>query len=175
MRVTAVCGLWSAVRGLGLSAIALLVTSACARPREAATSERVATVAATDSIVGRVQEVGPDPVSWVAITVPGGAQVRLNGAAAELMRSVSGADVWVGGAHVAGEFRADAFEVRAVNDQAVDDGVVVVTPTAVAIRMRSGVQRDVPYAPPALRDMAGARIWVSRPVAGVAPSYGVIR
>jgi hypothetical protein len=40
--------------------------------------------------------------------------------------------------------------------------------------MQSGAQRDVPYAPPALRELAGARIWVSRPVAGVAPSYGVV-
>ena len=147
----------------------------CAQPRSSASSHQATTVAITDSVVGRVVVVGPDPVSWVAITVAGGAQVRLNGAAAELMRSVSGADVWVGGAQVAGGFRADAFEVRAVNDQPVDDGIVVVTPSGVAIRMRSGAQRDVPYAPPALRDMAGARIWVSRPVAGVAPSYGVIR
>jgi hypothetical protein len=40
--------------------------------------------------------------------------------------------------------------------------------------MVAGREREIPSAPPALRSLAGARIWVSRPDGGVAPSYGVI-
>jgi len=132
-------------------------------------------MSAIDSAVGRVAQVGPDPASWTALTLSTGAQLRLSGDATATLGAVSGATVWVSGARDANGFRVNAFEVRAANDQPVDDGIVVVTPTAVVIRLRSGRQRDVPNAPPALRDMPGARIWVSRPVVGAAPSYGVIQ
>ncbi len=155
----------------GLFAVAFL--AACSRPRPVLSSP--SSVPAADTAVGRVVEVGPDPVSWMALTLSSGAQLRLSGPVAQVLRAVSGATVWITGAREPNAFRVDAFEVRAVNDQPVDDGVVMVTPTAVAIRIRSGVQRDVPDAPPALREMAGARIWISRPVVGVAPSYGLIK
>jgi hypothetical protein len=71
-------------------------------------------------------------------------------------------------------FRVDAFEVRRVNGQLVDDGVVVVESDRVDIRMRTGARRAVPNAPTAMRGMAGARIWVTRPDANRAPSYGLI-
>lgn len=136
----------------------------------------VAATPRADTAVGRVAQVGPDPVGWMALTpAGGGAQLRLSGPGAVTLRAVSGAHVWVSGAREANGFRVDAFEVRRVNDQPVDDGIVVVTPAGVAIRMRSGARRDVPNAPPSMREMPGVRIWVSRPVAGVAPSFGVIQ
>lgn len=128
-----------------------------------------------DTAVGRVAEVGPDPATWMALTPPGGTQIRLRGQGGEEMRAVTGAMVWVRGTRDAAGFRVDAFEVRQVNDQPVDDGVIVVTAGGVAVRMQSGVQREVPNAPRSMREMPGTRIWVSRPVSGVAPSFGVIR
>ncbi len=56
----------------------------------------------------------------------------------------------------------------------MDDGIVVAAASGVELRMRNGVTRPVPLATPALRGIAGARVWISRPVAGVTPSYGVI-
>lgn len=152
-------------------------TAACARPRSGASTDGSTSVAAPtpDTAFGRVAEVGSDPMTWMSLQpAGGGTSLRLSGAGATALRTVSGTQVWVKGVRESNGFRVDVFEVRIVNDQPVDDGIVVVTPAAVAIRMRSGTQRDVPNAPPALREMPGARIWVSRPVPGVAPSYGVI-
>jgi hypothetical protein len=132
-------------------------------------------IVVSDTALGTVVQVGPDPGSWTGLALADGTQLRLIGVGAGPLGSVTGAQVWIAGARAANGFRVDAFEVRAVNDQPVDDGVVIVAATAVAIRMWSGTQRDVPYAPPALRDLAGARIWISRPVVGVAPSYGLIQ
>ncbi|MEX2179802.1 MAG: hypothetical protein WD801_13890 [Gemmatimonadaceae bacterium] len=127
-----------------------------------------------DTLVGVVARVGSDPVSWMAITPPDGGQLRLSGTASAALGAVAGAHVWVTGARESSGFRVDAFEVRRVNGQPVDDGVVVVTSSDVAIRTRSGMQRTIPNAPPSMRELAGARVWVSQPVGGVAPSYGLI-
>ena len=152
----------------------VVVAIACARPRsDQAAVESVAI--ASDSIVGQVTEVGSDPGTWLSLQPQGGgASRRLTGERASRLRAVLGADVWIRGASESGAFRVDDLEVRRVNDQEVDDGIVIVTADRVEIRTRSGMQRSVPNAPPALRQLAGARVWISRPVAGVAPSYGVI-
>jgi hypothetical protein len=131
-------------------------------------------VQSADTIVGRVSEVGADPATWLSLQPSGGAAaVKLTGSV-DALRSIGGAEVWVSGARQSDGFRVDAFEVRRVNGQLVDDGVVVVEPDRVDIRMRTGARRAVPNAPTAMRGMAGARIWVTRPAANRAPSYGVI-
>lgn len=101
--------------------------------------------------------------------------MRLAGEATAGLRNVAGAEVWLSGTRRSDDFRVADFEVRRVNNQPVDDGVVIVGEGSVAIRMRSGIQRSVPHAPPALREMAGARVWISRPVADRAPSFGLIQ
>ena len=131
-------------------------------------------VQSADTIVGRVSEVGAEPATWLSLQPSGGATaVKLSGGVNPL-RSIGGAEVWVSGARQSDGFRVDAFEVRRVNGELVDDGVVVVEPDRVDIRMRTGARRAVPNAPTAMRGMAGARIWVTRPAANRAPSYGVI-
>lgn len=148
--------------------------TACARARSDATMQGSTAVSA-DSVVGRVSEVGADPMTWMSLRPSnGGAAIRLTGSIADKTRAVAGADVWVMGERTSDGFRVDAFEVRRVNDAPVDDGVIVVASGRVAVRLPSGTERDVPNAPPAMRDLAGARVWVTRPVSGVAPSYGVI-
>jgi hypothetical protein len=135
----------------------------------------VAAVAA-DTIVGVVSEVGADPSTWMSVQPTGGGRpLRLSGDSAAVLRGVTGAEVWLSGATVSDGFRVDAFEIRKANGQVVDDGVVSVEQDKVSIRMRSGTQREVPYAPPALKALVGARIWVTRPVTNQAPTYGLIR
>jgi hypothetical protein len=133
-------------------------------------------VTVVDTVVGVVNEVGADPTTWMAVQpISGGRSLRLIGSSATSLRGVSGAEVWFSGARVGDDFHVDVFEVRKANGQVVDDGVVMVTQGDVFVRLRSGAQREVPNAPQALKDLVGARVWVSRPVADRAPSYGLIQ
>lgn len=159
-----------------LAVLASLTLASCIRVRvEHAPTATAAPVVLTAEAVGRVVEVGSDPTTWMALEpVGGGAQTRLDGPGAAALRAVNGATVWVRGAGSPSAITVEVFEVRRIGDQEVDDGVVVATSGGVELRMRSGATRSVPNATPALREMAGARIWISRPVAGVTPSYGVI-
>ncbi len=161
----------------GLMVIGALVIASCSRgARQPAGTTPATTAAPVVEATGRVVEVGADPATWLALEpIGGGAQTRLSGPGAALLRSVNGAVVWVSGQRAAdNDIRVDVFEVRRIGDRDVDDGIVVATANGVELRSRSGATRPVPNATPALRDIAGARVWLSRPVAGVTPSYGVI-
>jgi hypothetical protein len=129
--------------------------------------------ASGDTLVGLISEMGADPATFIAIVPTGGRAVRLTGQTA-LLRRITGAEVWVSGSQERDGFQVARFEVRKVNGRAVDDGIVIAQPDRVAVQLRSGALRSVPDAPPALRGLAGARIWITRPVANQAPSYGVI-
>ncbi len=160
---------------------ALIVTAvlavACARPRadEPKNSAAEATATRAVEMVGRVAEVGSDPTTWLALEPSsGGPQVRLVGAGAAGLRAVNGAVAWVKGSGSSTEITVEAFEIRQVGGQDVDDGIILVSASGVQLRLQSGATRAVPNATPALRDIAGARVWISRPVPGVTPSYGVI-
>ncbi len=159
-----------------LIVLSMLLVTSCARGgRPAADTTPAALATQAVEVVGRVVEVGSDPATWLVLEpISGGAQTRLGGPGAALLRAVNGAVVWVSGSRMATELRVDVFEVRRIGDQDVDDGMIVATPSGVELRMRSGATRGVPNATPALRDIAGARVWISRPVSGVTPSYGVI-
>lgn len=128
----------------------------------------------TDSALGRVVVVGPDPVSWVALAEYGGTQLRLGGDAAGPLRGIAGVEVVVRGARGDREFRVDRFTVRRANGEPVDDGVIVVRGDTVILALESGREREVRDAPPALRERAGWRVWVTPTVAGVTPTYGLI-
>ena len=161
---------------VALAGLASLMVTSCVRVRVVHTpAVAQAPAAETIEAMGRVVEVGSDPTTWLALEpVTGGAQTRLGGPGATALRAVNGATVWVSGSRTANEIRVEVFEVRRIGNQDVDDGIVVATPTGVELRMRSGATRPVPNATPTLRDIAGARVWISRPVAGVTPSYGVL-
>ena len=124
--------------------------------------------------LGRVVEVGSDPTTWLALESLSGGQTRLSGSGSAMLRAVPGAIVWVSGNRTATEIMVDVFEVRRVGELEVDDGIVVAATNGVELRLRNGTTRPVPLATPALRAIAGARVWISRPVDGVTPSYGVI-
>lgn len=127
-----------------------------------------------DVIVGKVAEHGFDPETFLAITPAGGAQTRLSGAQLAALGSVKGAEVWARGKKEGATFRVDTFEVRRANDQAVEDGVVSVSGTTVTVRTARGVL-TYPDAPTNLRNAAGSRVWITPPIKGQAPSFGVIR
>lgn len=127
-----------------------------------------------DIIVGKVGEHGFDPETFLAITPAGGAQTRLSGAQLGALGAVKGAEVWARGKKEGNAFRVDTFEVRRANDQEVVDGIVSVSGTTVTVRTARGAL-TYPEAPSILRNAAGARVWITPPVKGQAPSFGVIR
>src|SRR5687768_3175041 len=125
-------------------------------------------------IVGKVGEHGFDPVTFLAITPAGGAQTSVSGPNLEALRAARGAEVWARGEMVRSEFRVDTFEVRRANNQAVADGIVSVSGSTVTVRTSAGTL-TYPDAPTALRAVAGSRVWITPPIKGQAPSFGVIR
>lgn len=159
------------------ASIVLMVFASCTPANRAATTDtqRSGTPSITlDTIIGRLSEVGAEPATWLSLQPSGGGKaLQLSGRVAGLRR-VAGAEIWVLGDRQSDGFRVDAFEVRRVNGQPVDDGVIVVEPDRVDIRMRTGARRPVPNAPSTFRGMPGARVWVTRPDVERAPSYGVI-
>jgi hypothetical protein len=164
------------VASLPLAACGRASHEAAAAADAAAAAETATPVASTGraTLEGRVVRVGPDPVTWLALVLPDRSQRRLIGAAADPLCSVLGATVTVDGVHEAGGIRLESFRVVEVDRQPVDDGTIVATTGGAALRLPSGATRDIPNAPDNLRAAAGARAWVSHPVAGVAPSFGVI-
>ena len=122
---------------------------------------------------GTVAIVGADPATWVALRTASGVQVRVSGPAEPLLRTLSGAEVIASGGPEDGGIRAHSFTVLRVDGRAVHDGVVLLRDGVVFVRTSDG-EREVPNAPRQLRQIAGARVWVTHAVAGVAPSFGVI-
>ena len=156
---------------------ALGALMACA-PAQSSSRNGSASTTATpaDTLVGLVTEVGSDPATWMSLRPNGGGQsIRLSGDGAALLRSVSRTEVWVSGARQLEEFRVDAFEVRKANDVMVDDGIISVEGGKAYLTTRSGSKREIPYAPPQLVSMPGARIWVTRPNGNQSPTWGVIK
>ena len=145
-------------------------------PAQSNSGAASSSAAAVDTLIGVVTEVGADPSTWMSLRPTGGGQsLRLTGDGATALRAVGRTEVWVSGARQLEEFRVDAFEVRKANDVAVDDGTVSVEQGKVWLTTRAGTRREISYAPPELRSMSGARIWITRPVENQAPTYGVIR
>ena len=168
-------------RGLVALVSALLVVSACARSREDRGATALPATSATTppalgpvTLEGRAGRVGPDPVSWLVVTLADGSQRRLLGVLADPLCSVLGARVSIEGVQEAGGLRVLSFRVVEVDRQRVDDGTIVTSSAGVALRLPNGATRDIPNAPGNLLAAVGSRAWVSHPISGVAPSFGVI-
>lgn len=160
---------------LGAPAGATTAAAPPAAAQPATQSGTAPVVAQGDTLIARVAVVGSDPATFVTLRpATGGRAMSVEGNAAQLLRSVSGADVWIRGSVAPeGRVRVDDFLVRRVNGAPVHDGIVVVTETSVGVR-RDGFTRLIPNAPPGLRALAGKRVWVTHAQDGVAPSYGVV-
>lgn len=158
------------------SFLSLAALVACAPAQSSSGNGSGSTTAQGDTLVGVVSEVGADPATWMSLRPSsGGPSLRLSGDGMASIRAVNGTEVWVSGARQADGFRVDRFEVRKANGAPVDDGIVVVEQGKAHLRTRNGLRREIPDAPAQLLTMNGARIWITRPVANQAPSYGVIQ
>jgi hypothetical protein len=162
------------MRHIIASSLCVAALIGCA-PAQSNSGAGASSAAAVDTLTGVVAEVGADPATWMSIRPSAGGQsLRIVGPGASTMRSVNGTEVWVSGRRQVDAFSVDAFEVRRANGVAVDDGIVVVDAGKAYLRASSGSRREITDAPRELLGMNGARVWITKPVPGQTPSYGVI-
>ncbi|MCU0634477.1 MAG: hypothetical protein MUE41_06355 [Gemmatimonadaceae bacterium] len=115
-----------------------------------------------DSIRGIVAVVGSAPMTQVVVRLTDGSTVTLNGMAASDIGRVAGTEVMVRGVRTTPmEMVAAEFAVRTVEGMPAADGMLVATSDGLVLLGRDGTRRQVSNAPPSLRALAGARVWIA--------------
>ncbi|MEX2179494.1 MAG: hypothetical protein WD801_12340 [Gemmatimonadaceae bacterium] len=160
---------------MGHVLLAILLV-ACARPRTDVAIVPDVIRADADTLVGRAYDMSEEPDTRVmALQLRDGTTMLMGGPLSVTMRALarvgSGVEVWVAGKRDSTAFFVDAFEVRRVGPQPVDDGVVNVIGNRVTLLTRRGERVDVPDAPAPLRYLDGSRVWVTR---AVPVTFGII-
>jgi hypothetical protein len=148
-----------------------LALNACAQQAPAP----AASAAAGDTLRGRVEIVGSEPGTQVALLMDGGARaVTLDGDRALLDR-LSGLEVVVWGTpRRPGVFRVDRFAVRASGGVPVRDGVLQREGGSWVLVEHDGRRTPLANLPAELRALPGARVWLAGPATAPPQSYGVI-
>jgi hypothetical protein len=130
----------------------------------------------SDTARGIVAVVGAIPITEVVLRPAGGQQIALTGPLAREIGVASGADVWVRGRRVdARTIDVAAYAVRSV------DGVTAITGTLAADGDRlvlvtdDGRRHPIARPPEPLRQLVGARVWVSGDPSTTISTYGVLR
>lgn len=133
-----------------------------------------ASAAAMDSLTGIVSVTGTSYEQHLVLRV--GADTRALAASREdsaaLVR-LGGAEISVYGRAGGDRFAVAAFAVKAVNGEAVVDGVLLREGTRLVLRTRTG-RLALGNPPAALDSLVGARIWVGGPIDAGPNVYGVI-
>lgn len=160
--------------GVRVVLVALCAVAACAQGAPSAgSSSRSEAPAAEDTLRGRVEVVGAEPATSVALLDGAGGAVTLMGDT-ERLRSAAGLEVvvWGEGDARAG-FRVGRFAVRSHMGVPAVDGVLGREGEGWFLRLEGGERRPLPRLPEALRGREGARVWIAGPLA--APeTFGVI-
>jgi hypothetical protein len=135
----------------------------------------------SDSLRGRVEVVGSEPATQVALIMNEGVRaVMLEGDRPSLDR-LQGLDVLVRGAFEprTGQIGGRAFVVREFAVRAADgvpavDGILARRGGGFALVMGDGRRLDVAHLPESLRNHVGDRVWIAGPLDRPAISFGVI-
>jgi hypothetical protein len=159
--------------------VALLVGACNGRPPHPDAAPTSAVSAATDTLAGRVETFGVDPMVYPVLRTPAG-RVRLEGPLAEELRRVSGASVRAWGSRASGQpedrLTVAGYAVDSVNGRPVYVGVVFQTPDGLVLR--DAREWRLAGAPGALRALIGGKIYVAGSLSGdtiTVESWGVIR
>jgi len=151
-----------------------LAAVACARGAPAAGTPAAAPAA--DSLRGTVEVVGSEPATSVALLMDGGARAVTLEGERPLLDRLAGLEVAVWGSFVRpGVFRVDRVAVRTADGVAAVDGVLAREGGGWVLVTGDGRRVPVPHLPEALREMAGARVWLAGPLDRPPNSSGVIR
>lgn len=129
----------------------------------------------SDTLRGTVLEVGAAPATQMAIEPASGGQLFVTGSQVDVLRRVTGTDVWVSGTRSANRIDVSRFVVRAVDGVAAIDGRLVADGNGggIAIVDDTGKRHALTNPPAALKAQIGARVWISgRPDA--VNAFGVI-
>lgn len=172
-------------RRASLRPLLLLVTAAvvsgCNREPRAedpspADQEMVVRIQESDTLRGRVALVGPHPTAQVTVqSGPGEPQIFLEGDQALVLHRVDGTEAWIAGRWLdERRFEVRAFEVRAVDGIAAEDGILMNDVDGLLLLTADGRRLAVRDAPPALRALVGARVWISGPLDRAPEAWGVI-
>jgi len=163
-----------------VAALCALAALACARGAPAPADARAAPAAAeaasaADSLRGTVRVVGSEPLTQVVLEpAGGGAAVALEGERAVLQRLAAIEVMVAGDAETPGRFRVARVAVRSANGVPAVDGVLAREGDRWVLATADGRRLPVPHLPEALRDHAGARVWLAGPLDRAPDSFGVI-
>lgn len=152
---------------------------ACARstPTPEQTPAQPHQLSLADTLRGTIAVVGTDPTAVVSLrTTISDPLLFLAGDEIPALRRLHGIDTWIAGRRT-GEntFHVLAFEVRAVDGLPAVDGILTAEPAGLSLLTADGQKLLVQQPPPALRELAGARIWVAGPLHLPPAAWGLIQ
>jgi hypothetical protein len=129
-----------------------------------------------DSIRGTIRVTGSSPFAVPTIRPrEGGRALTLTGPDTAMLKRVAGLEVVVRGTPgTKGDYRVSSFVVRAANDAPATDGVVTRDGNALLLVTSEGGRVTLGNPPAELRDLVGARVWISGPLDTGPNTYGVI-
>jgi hypothetical protein len=130
--------------------------------------------AAVDTIVGTIRVTGSAPFPSVVLRPASGApSLTLAGSDTAALRRAAGLDVVVRGAASDRRFLVSSFTVRAANGRPAVDGVLARDGDRLVLDTPSG-RVALGNPPAALREMVGARVWVTGSLDRGPNTYGVL-
>ncbi|MFP4624504.1 MAG: hypothetical protein ACLFRX_10030 [Gemmatimonadota bacterium] len=129
--------------------------------------------AATDTLRGTVVIVGADPLTHVALRVDGG-QVPLDGPASSELRRAGGLELLVEGTREHDRFRVTEFRVRSAHGLPAADGILALEGEDAILTTPGGDRLRYRPAPAALREHAGARVWIAGEPGGEPQAWGIL-
>jgi hypothetical protein len=130
-----------------------------------------------DTLRGRVEVVGSEPGTSIALLDGRGGWVTLEGERAAL-RALSGLEVMVEGRMEQAEpfrvFRVARVAVRAADGVAAVDGVIAREGGGHVLVTGDGRRLRVPHLPAQLAGRVGARVWLAGPLDRPPDTFGII-
>jgi hypothetical protein len=155
-----------------------LLLAACARPNPGAPGAGAQSTHATalDSLRGRVEVVGSEPGTSIALLLDGGARAVALEGERPLLDRLSGLEVAVWGTQPRpGVMRVTRVTVRAAGGEPAVDGILTRAGAGWVLATAEGARLPLPSLPQALRGKEGARVWMTGPPARPPQSFGVIQ
>jgi hypothetical protein len=159
------------------AALLLLITSGCSRPAPppAAPAQSLA-VPQADTLRGRIEVVGSEPGTSVALLLDGGARAVTLRGERPLLDRLAALEVTVWGRPLrAGEFDVERVVVRAADGVPAEDGVLAREGGGWVLVTQDGRRLPIARLPEALQGRAGTRVWITGPLDRALNSFGVIR